>query len=166
MSKKKLIRVIAALVVAAIAGGYNYLTSNTESNQSNTKNNQSTNRSTANAPDIKDQANVLTKIRMERDNTHARFWLETEGKVIKLLKDDTKGNPHQKFLIKLAPDITLLVAHNIALAKRAPIQQGDNIKIRARYEWNNRGGVLHWTHHDPKGKQQGGWIYANGAYYK
>ena len=168
MSKKKLIRVIAALIVASLVGGYNYLTNNTDNNQTKTKNNQSANNAPANsnAPSIKNQAHVLTKIRTQRDNTHARFWLETEGKVIKLLKDDTKGNPHQKFLIKLAPDITLLVAHNIALAKRAPIQQGDSIKIRARYEWNNRGGVLHWTHHDPKGKQQGGWIYANGKYYK
>jgi hypothetical protein len=161
MSKKKLIRVVASIV-----GGYHYLTNNTDNNQANTKNNQSANSSRANAPSIKNQAQVFTKIRTQRDNTHARFWLETEGNVIKLLKDDTKGNPHQKFLIKLAPDITLLVAHNIALAKRVPIQQGDTIKIRARYEWNNRGGVLHWTHHDPKGKQQGGWIYADGAYYK
>ncbi|HIQ07513.1 MAG TPA: DUF3465 domain-containing protein, partial [Thiotrichaceae bacterium] len=42
----------------------------------------------------------------------------------------------------------------------------DRIKIRGRYEWNNRGGVLHWTHHDPKGRKEGGWIYHNNKFYK
>ena len=163
MSNRKLIRVIATLIVAAGVGGYSYLTKNKDYS---TDTNPTAKSTTANTPRIEDQAQVLSKIRTQRDNTHARFWLETEGKVIKLLKDDLKGTPHQKFLIKLAPDITLLVAHNTALAKRAPLQQGDDIKIRARYEWNNRGGVLHWTHHDPKGKQEGGWIYADGKYYK
>lgn len=163
MSKKKLIRIIVTLIVAAGVGGYNYFT---KDKVHHPENNSTTNNSSTNAPRIDHQQEVLTKIRKERNNTHARFWLETQGQVIKLLKDDTKGSPHQKFLIKLAPDITLLVAHNTALAKRAPIQTGDQVKIRARYEWNNRGGVLHWTHHDPKGKQKGGWIYTNGKYYK
>ncbi len=163
MSNRKLIRIIATLIIAVAVGGYNYLTKDKDHT---TENNPKTNNSPANTPRIDHQEQVLSKIRKERNNTHARFWLETQGQVIKLLKDDTKGSPHQKFLIKLAPDITLLVAHNTALAKRAPIHRGDQVKIRARYEWNNRGGVLHWTHHDPKGKQEGGWIYANGKYYK
>ncbi len=163
MNNRKLIRIIATLIVATVVGGYNYLTKDKDHT---TENNPSLNSSPANAPRLDHQEQVLSKIRKERKNTHARFWLETQGEVIKLLKDDTKGTPHQKFLIKLAPDITLLVAHNTALAKRAPIHKGDQVKIRARYEWNNRGGVLHWTHDDPKGKQEGGWIYANGKYYK
>ena len=46
------------------------------------------------------------------------------------------------------------------------VKEGDTIKIKGRYEWNNRGGVLHWTHHDPKGRKESGWIYAGGQYYK
>ena len=163
MSNRKLIRVIATLIIAAGVGGYNYVTKDKDYP---TDNNTASKSSTAKAPQIDNQAQVLSKIRKERDNTRARFWLESNATVIKLLKDDVRGNPHQKFLVKLAPDITLLVAHNTKLAKRAPVKKGDNIKIRARYEWNNRGGVLHWTHHDPKGKKEGGWIYADGKYYK
>ncbi len=163
MSKRKFINIIATLIAVVVVGGYNYLT---KDKNNNTENRQENHSSSATAPSINQQEQVLSKIRKERNNTHARFWLETEGKVIKLLKDDTKGTPHQKFLIRLAPDITLLVAHNTALAPRVPIQKGDQVKIRARYEWNHRGGVLHWTHHDPKGKQQGGWIYMDGKYYK
>ena len=163
MNNRKLIRVIATLIVAAGVGGYNYLTKDKNYNENA---NPTSNSSSAKTPNVGDQNQVLSKIRKERENPKARFWLETEGQVIKILKDDVKGNQHQKFLMKLAPDITLLVAHNIDLAKRVPVKQGDNVKIRARYEWNNRGGVLHWTHHDPKGKQEGGWIYAGGKYYK
>jgi len=159
----KLIRIISALIVIAGVGGYNYLTKDKDYASANNNSAKST---PPNAPIIDNQEQILTKIRTQRENTHARFWLETKAEVIKLLKDDLKGSQHQKFLIKLAPDITLLVAHNIDLGKRVPLQKGDSIKIRARYEWNNRGGVLHWTHHDPKGKQIGGWIYADGKYYK
>jgi len=159
----KLFRIISALIVIAGIGGYNYLTKDKDYSS---ENNNAAKSTSANAPIIDNQEQVLTKIRTQRENTHARFWLETQAEVIKLLKDDLKGSQHQKFLIKLAPDITLLVAHNIDLATRVPLQKGDSIKIRARYEWNNRGGVLHWTHHDPKGKQAGGWIYADGKYYK
>jgi hypothetical protein len=164
MNNRNVIRIIATLLVAAGVGGYNYITKDKDYPSDNT--NATTKSSTATSPSIENQERVLSRIRKEKNNTHARFWLETQGEIIKLLKDDVKGNPHQKFLIKVAPDITLLVAHNIALAKRVPLQTGDTIKIRARYEWNNRGGVLHWTHHDPKGKQEGGWIYADGTYYK
>lgn len=163
MSNRKLIRVIATLIVAAGVGSYSYLT---KDNNYNENTNPTSNSASEKSPNVDNQNQVLSKIRKERDNPKARFWLETEGQVIKLLKDDLKGSQHQKFLIKLAPDITLLVAHNLDLAKRVPITQGDTIKIRARYEWNNRGGVLHWTHHDPKGKQEGGWIHTAGQYYK
>jgi len=124
---------------------------------------------TADAPKntSQSQSNALhEKIRDAAVNQRSGWWLETEAVVIKNLKDDTKGHQHQKFLIKLAPDITLLVAHNIDLAPRANVQKGDTIKIRGRYEWNNRGGVIHWTHHDPKGRKEGGWIYAHGKYFK
>ncbi|HIO93349.1 MAG TPA: DUF3465 domain-containing protein [Leucothrix mucor] len=163
MNNRKLIRVLATLVVAAGVGGYNYLTKDKNYNENTSP---TTNSASTKAPDVDNQAQVLKRIRKERENPRARFWLETQGQVIKVLKDDTKGSQHQKFLLKLAPDITLLVAHNIDLAKRAPVKKGDPVKIRARYEWNNRGGVLHWTHHDPKGRKEGGWIYAGGKYYK
>lgn len=118
------------------------------------------------APSVDNKEQILKKISDAKQNQRSGWWLTTKGKVIKLLKDDTKGSQHQKFIIELARGVTLLVAHNIDLAPRANVKKGDVITLRARYEWNNRGGVLHWTHHDPKGRQKGGWIYNNGRYFK
>lgn len=162
----KLARILAGVVVAGLVGGYNYFTkSDNDSGSLNTSQFPSKAES-GNAPKLDNQAALLKKIRAAKNDENSQFWMTAEGTVIKNLKDDTKGSQHQKFLFELAPDVTLLVAHNIDLAPRAPVREGDVVKIKGRYEWNNRGGVLHWTHHDPKGRKQEGYIYAGGKYYK
>ena len=89
------------------------------------------------------------------------------GKVIKVLKDDTKGSQHQRFLVKLPSNLTILTAHNIDLAPRvADLKAGDAIEFYGEYEWNNKGGVVHWTHHDPRKKHKDGWLKHNGVIYQ
>lgn len=86
-----------------------------------------------------------------------KTWVEFEGRVQRLLSDDQEGSRHQRFIVEHA-EMTVLIAHNIDLAPRVPVSLGDVVFIRGRYEWNERGGVVHWTHHDPQNKQAGGWI--------
>lgn len=152
---KSLKKIIIIAVILIASTGYNYFQNNFQNPSSESA-----------RPAIDNKALTLSKIRRAAETQKSGWWLSTEGKVVKILKDDTKGSRHQKFLLKLAPDITLLVAHNIDIAPRAPLQQGDSIMIRGRYEWNHRGGVLHWTHRDSKGKKKGGWIYHRNQYYK
>ena len=94
------------------------------------------------------------------------LWLETSGRVIRVLKDDNEGARHQKFILELDDGHSVLVAHNIDLARRIPAREGLSLTVRGRYEWNERGGVIHWTHHDPDGREQGGWILLNGTRYE
>jgi len=165
---KQMMRKVALAGIALVAvTAYDYYKKNFGSESHNSP--VSTSSSTASnqrSPFVDNRADILAKIKKSAQNQTSGWWMSAEGTVIKNLKDDTKGHQHQKFLLKLSSDITLLVAHNIDLAPRAPIRQGDRIKIRGRYEWNNRGGVLHWTHHDPKGRKKGGWIYHNNKFYK
>lgn len=89
------------------------------------------------------------------------------GVVIRVLRDDNVGSRHQKFILKLESRQTLLVAHNIDLAPRvANLNVGDRIEFNGEYEWNSKGGVLHWTHHDPQGRHEGGWLKHNGRTYQ
>lgn len=97
----------------------------------------------------------------------SKVWFnETRFEIVKRLSDDTEGSQHQRLLVKREGLPTLLVAHNIDLAKRVPAKEGQTIWIKGRYEWNEKGGVIHWTHHDPQGNNPGGWIkFDNKKYY-
>ena len=89
------------------------------------------------------------------------------GEVIRLLSDDNKGSRHQRFIIKELSGRTLLVAHNIDLAPKIySLQKGGIVKFCGDYEYNSKGGVIHWTHHDPRGKHSGGWLEYKGERYE
>ena len=86
------------------------------------------------------------------------FMTEASGTVAKILPDDRDGSRHQRFVVRLEGGHTVLIAHNIDLADRVPVGMGDRIQFRGMYEWNELGGLVHWTHHDPLGVEEGGWI--------
>jgi hypothetical protein len=89
-----------------------------------------------------------------------------KGKVIKTLADDNEGSRHQKFIVEILSGQTILVSHNIGLASRIDdLSEGDEIKVYGEYVWNDRGGVIHWTHHDPDGEHIGGWLEHKNAFY-
>ncbi|MGA8203915.1 MAG: DUF3465 domain-containing protein [Woeseiaceae bacterium] len=89
------------------------------------------------------------------------------GTVIRILPDDTDGSRHQRFIVRLASGRTLLIAHNIDLAPRIPsLQVGDSVSFYGEYAWNNKGGVIHWTHRDPAGRHVAGWLEREGKRYE
>lgn len=90
-----------------------------------------------------------------------------KGTVIKLLRDDNKGSRHQRFLLQLGSGRTLLISHNIDLAPRIDsLQPGDTVAFNGEYEWNAKGGLVHWTHHDPQNRHEAGWLRHQGRTYQ
>lgn len=93
--------------------------------------------------------------------------IEGKGTVAKILKDDTNGSRHQRFIIRLDSGQTLLVAHNIDLAPRInALREGDTLWFYGEYEWSAKGGVIHWTHRDPRGRHVAGWLKHNGQIFQ
>ena len=88
------------------------------------------------------------------------------GTVTRILPDDNEGGRHQRFILTLASGQTLLIAHNIDVAPRVEaLKLGDVIEFAGVYEWNDEGGIVHWTHRDPDGEHQAGWLKRDGVTY-
>lgn len=113
--------------------------------------------------------------RQDSETTLARAFAEKRGNlqvggtgvVKKVLGDDLRGSQHQKFILEVDSGQTVLVAHNIDVADRLPwLKAGDVVEFYGEYEWNSRGGVIHWTHHDRTGRHINGWLKYNGKTYR
>lgn len=112
-------------------------------------------------------SNSSTELGQAYDNQQSDIQVRGTGKVIKVLADDNDGSRHQRFILKLESGLTLLVAHNIDLAPRVlSLKAGDAVEFFGEYEWNPKGGVIHWTHHDPQGRHASGWIRHQGKTYQ
>lgn len=101
------------------------------------------------------------------ENQQGNVQVRAQGIVRKVLPDDNQGSRHQRFLVRLSSGQTLLIAHNIDLAPRIEsLREGDSVAFYGEYEWNNKGGVIHWTHRDPQGRHPDGWLEHNGRRYE
>lgn len=90
------------------------------------------------------------------------------GQIIKVLPDDNEGSRHQRLLVRIDnyPQITVLIAHNIDLAPRvADVKAKQPISFYGEYIYNDKGGVVHWTHKDPAARHQDGWLDYQGKRY-
>ena len=101
------------------------------------------------------------------NNRQSDLQVQGGGVVTRVLPDDLEGSRHQKFILRLGTGQTLLVSHNIDLAPRVNgLMVGDTVEFYGEYEWNPKGGVIHWTHHDPNNYHVGGWLKHSGRTYE
>ncbi len=157
--KRARIPALLAIVIAAVVGWQeknpDFLASLFEALGQNPARQETTVR-------VDDQA-LRQAIRQQRSDVQVRG----SGRVQRLLPDDNEGSRHQKFILRLPSGDTLLIAHNIDLAPRIPgLGKGDRVEFFGEYEWNERGGVVHWTHHDPAGRHVDGWLKHEGKTYQ
>ena len=93
--------------------------------------------------------------------------VQGQGLVSKVLADDNEGSRHQRFVVRLSSGQTILIAHNIDLAPRIPaLSEGDVVEFNGEYEWSAKGGVVHWTHHDPADHHPPGWLKHHGKTFQ
>lgn len=100
-------------------------------------------------------------------NRQSDIQVRGQGTVSRILPDDIDGSRHQRIILQLQDGLSLLIAHNIDLAPRVTgLNKGDMVEFYGEYEWNSKGGVIHWTHHDPNGRHIDGWLKHRGRTYQ
>lgn len=107
----------------------------------------------------------LEQSRLDADASNSQ--VQGVGVVDRILSDDNDGSRHQRFILRLGSGQTVLVAHNIDLAPRIEkLASGDTVEFNGEYEWNEKGGVIHWTHKDPANQHVAGWLKHNGQVFQ
>ena len=91
-----------------------------------------------------------------------------QGVVTSILADDSgPSGVHQRFIIRLAGSTqTVLVDNNVTIGQRVPVLPGNDVSVHGEYVWNDQGGLIHFTHHDPAHTHEGGWIELSGVRYQ
>ncbi len=76
-------------------------------------------------------------------------------------------SPHEGFLMRVRArcDLTVRVESNVFFTGRFPIARGERVQVKGEYEYYPRGGVIHWTHRDPRLRHQGGYVEVGGHWY-
>ncbi len=114
-------------------------------------------------------AAVTGNAAVERAFAEHRSGIEVtaEGSVTRLLSDDTgPSGTHQRFIMLLKGSAqTLLIDNNVDIGKRVPLATRDDVVVHGEYVWNDQGGLIHFTHHDPAHTHADGWIEAKGVRY-
>ncbi|SCZ85305.1 conserved hypothetical protein [Nitrosomonas mobilis] len=69
--------------------------------------------------------------------------------------------------IELEVDSDELLIQPFASAQRIDtLAVNDQIKFFGEYEWNDKDGVIHWTHHDPEKIHVNDWLFHNSMIYQ
>lgn len=111
--------------------------------------------------------NGVDTIKAAYEQRQSNVQVQGSGRVKAILRDDKDGSRHQKFILVLKNGLSILVAHNIDLAPKIPnLKKGDVVDFYGEYEYNPKGGVLHWTHRDPQNRHESGWLKHDGQIYQ
>jgi hypothetical protein len=77
-------------------------------------------------------------------------------------------SPHEGFLMRLSSgcDLVVRVEANTDFTGTFELAPGDAVSIKGEYEYYALGGVIHWTHRDPRGRHDGGYIQTKRGIYE
>jgi hypothetical protein len=77
-------------------------------------------------------------------------------------------SPHEGFLMRLssACNLVMRVEANTDFTGPIPLAENQRVSVKGEYEYYPGGGVVHWTHRDPRGRHEGGYIQTNGRLYE
>ncbi len=101
----------------------------------------------------------------------SRIEVTATGSVARIL--GTRVGPsgsHEGFLLHLSGSaghgLTVRIEDNVDLTGPIPLRQGEPVEVRGEYIYDERGGLIHYTHLDPRGRHDAGYVRALGRVYQ
>ena len=95
--------------------------------------------------------------------------VQTRGTVVRVLGDRVgPSGEHVGFLIRAddLPRRLVRVEVNEDLTGPVAVRAGEPVTLRGEYAYDSRGGVIHWTHHDPRHRHPDGFVLIGGHRYE
>ncbi|HXF34134.1 MAG TPA: DUF3465 domain-containing protein [Candidatus Acidoferrales bacterium] len=97
--------------------------------------------------------------------------VQASGSVARVLGERTgPSGPHEGFLLHLTGPgghgLTVRIESNLDLLGPLPVRSGEPATVRGEYEYDPRGGVIHWTHRDPRSRHPAGFVEIDGRRYQ
>jgi len=96
----------------------------------------------------------------------SNIMVEVEGRVMVELPDQEDYGHVQQFILELETGHRLMVSHDLEISQRVPLTRYSSVRVKGEYDWNETGGLIHWTHRDLDNARDGGWIDYNGVRYR
>ncbi len=93
------------------------------------------------------------------------IWVSGHGTVAQMPADELGNTPRQRFAVRISPNLTVLVRHELDESLRVPAQRGDTLAFQGYYEWDGSGGTISRTFADASRAGGGGWIEHEGTRY-
>jgi len=100
----------------------------------------------------------------------SKIEVTASGSVARIL--GTRVGPsgaHEGFLLHLRGSagrgLTVRIEDNVDLTGPIPLAAGDTVEVRGEYIYDPRGGLIHYTHLDPRGRHAAGYVRVNGKIY-
>ena len=119
------------------------------------------------ASDTSSNAAVYDAWRFHR----SRVEVTASGAVARVLgAREGRSGAHLGFLLHLAGSegrgLTVRVEDNLDLTGPIPLSEGEFATVRGEYVYDPRGGLIHYTHRDPRGRHDAGYVQAGGRIYQ
>ena len=87
-----------------------------------------------------------------------------DGSVARLLSNSSSPTgTHEGFVLR-SNALMIRIEDNTTITGQIPLSKGETVSLQGQYECND--GVIHWTHHDPRGRHISGFIEAGGKIYR
>lgn len=113
--------------------------------------------------DRRGESAIMNAYNAKRSDVQINF----TGRVKFTLPYDDIPPRHQNWVMELSNGHTVKISHNTDLAPKVPgLDKGDTVTVFGEYEYTAKGGVIHWTHHDPAKRHIGGYIRYKGKKYE